>query len=343
MALKQIHHETHLTHMPIFWDALIVLLLIVGATSAFGSWTWITTHPDSSNALRMIVGVIGVLGFLGFLLTFWGSFMEPRLIILNKKSIHVKGLPELTIAVIADLHVGPYKGRKYAERIVQKANALKADVIVLPGDFIYDSNADLSDLQPLENLRARLGVFAVLGNHDTGHMLLQTKREFISYRTPDRSADVIATLKRLGITLLQNEHRLLNIGDERFAIAGTNHCWMDDCSPDHAFAGIPVDVPIVLVTHIPDAITDKHSTRASLIICGHTHGGQIRLPFIGPVCAIPDQLGRAFDQGLFTLKNGTILAITHGIGETMARARLFCPPEIMMISINHDHTNVAAA
>lgn len=331
--MKQIRHERRLTHIPAFWDALIVLLILIGASAAIGSWTWMILLPESDVRIHIALGIFGLLGCIGLLLTFWGSFIEPKLIAVNTKSIHSKALPELTIAVIADFHVGPYKGTKYVERIVRKANALQPDLILLPGDFIFDCHASLSHLEPLKNLCARLGVFAVLGNHDTGNMLLRTKKKFVSYRTPDRSKEIIATLERLGITVLRNTNKMMTIGDRAFAIAGSDHCWMESCDPVKTFSNIPADVPVILLAHIPDAIMDGQSTRASLIVSGHTHGGQVRLPWIGSVYPIPDQLGRAYDQGLFRLQNGTILAITHGIGETMARARLFCPPEILLLKI----------
>jgi uncharacterized protein len=330
--MKEVRHEQHLTHIPAFWDTLIVLLLCAGLGSA-AFFLWLAAHPADPAFIRIFPGLLGILGLLGFSLTVWGSFIEPHLITLNKKSIHIKGLPDVTIAVIADLHVGPYKGRRYVERIVAKANALQADLIVLPGDFIYDSTADLSALEPLQHLHARLGVFAVLGNHDTGHMLLRSKRKYISYRTPDRSADIIRMLEKLGIAVLRNNHRMFGTGGSRFALAGTDHCWMDSCDIHAAYKDIAANVPVILLSHIPDAIMDTDTLRASLIISGHTHGGQVRLPFVGSLGPIPDQLGRTFDQGLFRLQNGAILAISHGIGETMARARLFCPPEILVLRI----------
>lgn len=330
-----VDHETRLSHNPHFWDALIVFLMIIGGATAFLSWNWLLMHPTHPLLDRLIVGILGILGLLGTLLVFWGSFIEPKCIKVNKKSIQIKGLPDMTIAVIADMHVGPFKGKAYLQKVVEKINALSPDLIVIPGDFIYDHKADIRDLSPLQHLHAPLGVFAVLGNHDTGHMLLRTKKTFISYRTPDRSQDVVRTLKKLGIILLRNEHHILSINNTQFALAGTDHCWMKSYKSAEVYKKIPKKMPVILLTHIPDAILDANNARASLMISGHTHGGQIRLPFVGSIYPIPDQLGRAYDQGLFTLNSGATLAITHGIGETMARARLCCMPEILLLCIEY--------
>lgn len=320
-----------LVHESVFWDTAIALLLIGGVACGLIAHAFILTHPSSALFLQIIIGAIGAFGIIGSFLVFWGSFIEPKRIKLNKKSIHIDGLPALKIAVVGDFHVGPYKGRAYLRRIVEEVNALQPDLILLPGDFIFNHQSSTKGIEPLKDLTAKLGTFAVLGNHDTGHMLDRKYGAFIPYRMPDRSDDVIGVLERLGIRVLQNEHVILKKGTVSFAIAGSDHCWMDSCDLSATFKDIPKDIPVILLSHIPDVILDKKSSRASLIVSGHTHGGQIRLPFIGNLYPIPDRLGDDFDEGLFHVHKSTTLAITHGIGETMARARLFCPPEILLL------------
>jgi uncharacterized protein len=312
-----------LVHQPIAWDIAIVVLMCAGLSAA--GLALITQS--------IVIDVLGFFGFFGFLMVFWGSFMEPRLITVNKKSIQIKGLNDLTIAVIGDPHVGPYKRAGYVRRIVDRVHVLKPDLILLAGDFVYDHDADITHLEPLKNLQAPLGVFAVLGNHDTGHMLDRTGNQFIPYRTPDRSSDVIALFKKLHIPLLHHDVLPLEHRGQRFTLVGSDHRWMDTYDIDGLMKRVDETLPTILLTHIPDVIEDAASLKADLIVCGHTHGGQIRLPFIGALHPIPDELGRSYDQGIFTLKNGTQLAITHGIGETMARARLFCPPEILVLEV----------
>ena len=83
--------------------------------------------------------------------------------------------------------------------------------------------------------------------------------------------------------------------------------------------------PIIMLAHDPSVILENHARYPHLIVSGHTHGGQIRLPFIGPIGRLPTQLGRKYDQGLFAVDKDTTLAITRGVGESGARARLFAP------------------
>ncbi len=318
MKYREPSQHRRLTHTPLFWDTLTALMMLTSlAVFAYG-------------------GMIGWIGLISFVVLLYGSFIEPRMITVNKKSIHIKGLKDITIAIIADQHIGPFKGEQYMRRIVEKTQELKPDLILLPGDFIYDHLSDIHKLTPLKDLHAPLGVFAVLGNHDTGHMLDRIRGAFVPYRTPDRSADVIELLASFNIPMLRNEHRMLRHKGQTFALAGTDHSLMDSCDLDQSLTGIPHDVPVILLSHVPDIIMNEASTRASLIVSGHTHGGQIRLPFIGAIYPIPDRLGSKFDQGLFDLGNDRTLAITHGIGETLARARLCCPPEIMMLQIENE-------
>ncbi len=318
---SEIDTRFQLSNQTIAWDIGIAVLMIAGLTSV----------GLALSTRSIILDVIGILGLCGSLLVFWGSFIEPRLITVNKKTIQLKDLHNATIAVVGDVHVGPFKRAGYVRRIVKRVNKLHPDLILLAGDFLFDSYADTAHLKPLSDLHAPLGVYAVLGNHDTGHMMNRTKDAFIPYRMIDRSNDVIATLEKCGIIMPRNKHVIMKHHDQSFALVCADHRLMKEYDIESVMKNVPDNLPTILLTHIPDVILDEPSMNADLIVCGHTHGGQIRLPFIGALHPIPDELGRAYDQGIFTLKNGTLLAITHGIGETMARARLFCPPEILIL------------
>jgi len=311
---KAIQRAHPFTHNPILWDVFIVMLVLffLGAMK-------LVAHP-----------LLDILAAIGALTIVYGSFIEPRRIHLNKKSIRIPGLPAMKIILIADFHCGPFKKARYLKRVVEKANALKPDLILLPGDFVYDHDSNLDDLEPLKNLKARYGMYATLGNHDSGHHLLNNK---IHYQTRDISENITEYVRELGITILRNESLMISIDGKKIAIAGIDDLWMESADLEKTLQHV-ADAPVILLSHNPDVILHDRNTRASLIVSGHTHGGQVRLPFIGSIYPIPDRLGRSYDQGIFHLSDKTTLAVTHGIGETMARARLFCPPEILVLNIN---------
>lgn len=313
---------------PILWDFAIALLLALSCSITIVTGTWICRNSSRHLSLRLLVGFLGGIGFLGFLTVTYGSFIEPQRITITERDILLPLKQPLRIVVLSDFHVGPYKGRRFLERAVDKTNALFPDVILLAGDFLYDDSSPLSALSPLTRLRATLGTFAVLGNHDTGHILslLHTPE-----RRDDRTIAITAVLEDMGISVLQNTSRTISLGAERLAIAGVMDLWAGTDSTQNALEGIPVRTTTILLSHNPDIALNPKSHQAHLIAAGHTHGGQIRLPWFGPLPRIPTRLGKKYDQGLFRIDDDTTLAITRGLGESFPRARLFAPPEILLL------------
>lgn len=313
------------------WDLAILLLLSASAALCIAAIMWILQHRTSSIIKRLAVGFFGIVGLFVFLVVTYGSFIEPHLIIATEHDISLPLKKPLTIAVLSDLHVGPYKKAAFVERAVAETNRHFPDLVLLTGDFVMDGRGSLEDLRPLAKLHAPLGVFAVLGNHDMGRFLSLMRTPYAERANPD---GVAAALEGMGITVLRNEHRLLQLPVDTIAVAGIDDLWSGSGSIDRALAGIGTGTTVILLSHNPDVVRDARSRRAHLIVSGHTHGGQIRLPFFGPVPQLPTHLGKVFDQGIFTITPTTTLAITRGLGETLARARLLAPPEVMVLNVH---------
>ncbi len=285
----------------------------------------------SASPLVAFLGIVILIVFsAGLLFILYGTFVEPKRIILNNKSIHIPQAPPCSIAVVSDMHVGPYKGKAYIRRVVQRINAVQPDCVLLVGDFLFDERSDVSSLVPLGKLRAPLGVFAVLGNHDAGFYLIhKVPRSYV-----DRSNDVTQMLQSLSINVLRNSTTNITLGTKTICIAGIDDIWMESSDLQQPLTHIPPDMPAILLSHNPDIITDARIQRFCLIVSGHTHGGQIRLPFIGPLAPLPCKFPRRQSQGISRVAPNTQLAITRGCGETHVRSRLFCPPEILLLHVN---------
>ncbi len=295
-------------HMPRLWDGLIVLL---GCVLAAGTIS--LTYPSNVATGLLLLGLV------------YSCFIEPWIIVTKTLTVGLKTHKQFSIAFLSDFHVGPYKGRRFMRRLVAKTNALRPDLILLGGDFLYNYASDPNLLDPLKELRAPLGVFGAMGNHDSGRDIMKGRITM----TKDRTRDVEKVLNECNVTVLHNEWK--DIGP--VILAGTDDFWMQSYDLGKTLADIPDGKPVVLLTHNPDAITDERTHRADLILSGHTHGGQVRLPLLGSVPPIPNELGRKYDRGTFALPKETTLIVSHGVGESMARPRFLTAPEILCIGI----------
>lgn len=311
------------------WDAAILLLMAIGLSVAIMARVWVRRHRKPLWK-RLVVSCIGFLGFFGFLVIVYGSFVEPQLITVSRFPVKLPVSQPMKIVVLSDFHVGPYKGEGYIRRVVQKTNALLPDIVLLAGDYTFNDGSALSPLAPLKDLRASLGVYAVLGNHDSGRFTTLTRE---IHELEDQSEELHALLTGMGITVLRNEHVLRYVGNDDVAIAGVDDVWTPASSAADALRGLDDDAVVILLAHSPDILLDDDAHRADLITVGHTHGGQVRLPWFGPVPRLPTRAGQQYDEGLFSIDSDTTMAVTRGLGETLARARLLAPPEIMVLEV----------
>ena len=260
----------------------------------------------------------------------FGSFVEPQLITVRHEQIEITPNPSrvLHAVLISDTHVGPYKGERFFMRVVDTITEIHPDIIFVAGDFTASSSEQISELSPLATLTSVYPTYAVLGNHD---YRLGMDEDPVD---EENAAEIQRVLDRYGVHVLKNDGIFLD--EKRLWIAGTTELWTGQADIQAALLNRPLaETPTILISHNPDIVRQiATNQQIDLVLAGHTHGGQIRLPLIGPVPPIPDQLGRAYDRGLFDYK-GTKLFITSGIGESGPRARLFNPPEIVVLTIQY--------
>lgn len=228
-----------------------------------------------------------------------------------------EGLHGVRVVQISDIHIGPTLDRHFLQRVVEQVNALEPDLIAVTGDLVDGSVRTLrEEVAPLSGLRAPLGVYYVTGNHEYYH----------------GGAAWAAEVARLGLTVLHNEHRVIERSEARLVVAGvTDHEGgrMDPahaCRPDLALQGAPEGVPRLLLAHQPRTAFLAKGLGVDLQLSGHTHGGQL-FPFMFFV-----KLQQPVIRGLANIA-GVRVYTSRGTGYWGPPLRLGPAPEITELTL----------
>jgi len=259
-----------------------------------------------------------------------GFLWEPNRPRVVKVEIPLTRLPEawegFRIVQLSDFHYDPYCSVIPIRHSIRIVNELSPDLIVLTGDFVTaptfgdqgrGEKAAL-DAEPcaalLAQLRSRLGSYAVMGNHDGGS-----------------DSDMVSeSLHSRGINVLRNRAVPLTQNGGRLWLAGIDDILEGDPDLDLTLQGIPQDETVVFLAHEPDFALEAARRNVDLQLSGHSHGGQILLPFVGAPWLPP--LGRRFPRGMYNIRNLTLYT-NVGLGTVRIPVRWNCPPEITVITL----------
>lgn len=304
--------------VPLFFDLLIAILFVATGSVAY-------------FALRARWRFVGWLAVAAVLTLTYGSFVEPRLLVVRHEDVKLGGTRRLAepikIALISDMHIGPYKRHGWVRRVVKKIKKEAPDLVVIAGDSVYtDTTNPEQYLAGLAELTRTIPTYAAVGNHDLGH------NDESFFYDDEHARAVIKALTDAGVTVLRNENRTLDVRTSKITIAGLEEYRTGESSFEDALRSAPEFVPRIIAAHHPDPVTDAPMGLVDLMLAGHVHGGQVRIPFLAPLVRLPSILGQKFDRGLFRVA-GTQIYITSGVGESGPRARLFMPPEIVILTI----------
>lgn len=253
----------------------------------------------------------------------YARFVEPRMLAVKNQNIEAD-LPDIRIAVFSDLHYGVYRNAVKISRIVEKINKENPDIVLIPGDFAYHLNEnDISDhLFGIEKLNAP--AFAVIGNHDIGFSR-DGKDE------KDISGSLAEFLEKAGIKVLRNEIAEVEIKGKKIKVAGLEDLWSGNA--DYGLLGkLEMEDNVIVLAHNPDAVykfPDEIRKNIDLVVSGHTHGGQMRIPVLYKF-AIPTE--HNFEEGVYDIK-GIKVFITSGIGMTGLPCRFLAVPRTDMINL----------
>ncbi len=296
-------------------------------------------RPAASCLTRrgLIKAGLGLAGFAGVMMPSTAAYAAAEAaggLVVTGYRVSPPGWPagrRLTVTVIADLHAGgPNMGIARVRDVVNAANGLQSDLVVVLGDY-FATHRFVTEVVPpmawageLARLKARLGVHTVLGNHDWWYGLAAARK----------------ALRDVGLPAMENDTVLVGEAGERVWLAGLGDqlaYWLGD----DEFRGVDdlpatlakatTDDPVILLAHEPDIFPDVPE-RVALTIAGHTHGGQIRLPFVPPVWA-PSKYGARFAYG-HIVERGRHMIVSGGLGCSKLPLRLGMPPEIVRIELS---------
>ena len=293
-------------------------------------------HPAKPRLTRrrFIAASAGVLGLSASATAAYAGAVEPMEVIVTRYALTPPRWPagrKLTVTVIADLHAGgPDMTLPHVQRVVDTARDLRSDLIVLLGDFKAwyghfksEPVADPLWAAELARLEAPLGTWAILGNHDWWHDLVGVRSALAGVKIP------VLENKAVLLGAVGQRFWLAGIGDQLAYPLGHGRFRGVDDLPG-TLGQIQTDDPALLLVHEPD-IFPVVPERVALTLAGHTHGGQIRLPFVWPHF-VPSQYGARYAYG-HVIENDRHLIVSGGLGTSIIPARLGVPPEILHVTL----------
>jgi predicted MPP superfamily phosphohydrolase len=256
----------------------------------------------------------------GLVVCGYGCTLRRWFFVTRSIEVRVRGLdPRLsgfTIAQLSDLHIGAHTPLWWGMRWARAANRLDADVVVVTGDMVTSGVAFHEDIaEVLGALRARNGVYAIMGNHD-----------YFGEGEP-----LVSLLEGRGVTVLRNRGITLARETARLFLAGVDDRWTRRADLDAALSERPDGVPTVLLAHDPEEFLAAVERGVDLVLSGHTHGGQVAVPFLGRFINA-SKLAHSFHVGVYT-RSASTLYVHPGLGTTGPPMRLGVAPVVARITL----------
>ena len=247
-------------------------------------------------------------------------FLEAKWCRVARRTIALPNLPPpfrgMTVALLADVHHGPFVPLAYIRQVVELTNALGADLVLLAGDYMHRSADYIAPgIAELGKLTAPLGRFAVRGNHDNREFTAITQSALAEAKLPD--------LNNTGVWLERRGARL--------RVCGVGDLWTDVQNLPAALGDATLDDAVLLLSHNPDFVETIRDPRVGLVLSGHTHGGQVVVPGFGaPI--VPSQYGQKYLYGLVQGPCAQVF-VTRGVGTVTPPIRFLCRPEVVLITL----------
>ena len=295
----------------------------------------------------------------------WPRFVEPRLISTTKLTVSLPNLPEelrnLKIVQFSDLHFHPQMPESFTDKLCSKVQELKPDVIVFTGDILCCSALDESERlkKILNSLSAPYGCYAVMGNHDYQmgvsindegdydiinepgssiargfkrlyEPLTLTKKVTERAKNLQLHSGLVSLLSQTPFELLHNQSKVIKIKNSGLNICGVGEHMLDKCLPEIAFQQYEPKFPGIILAHNPDCLPKLTAYPGDIVLCGHTHGGQVNLPWIWKYFTLMED--NRLVRGLHQIDKKWVY-VNRGIGGVL-QFRWFAMPELLVLTLD---------
>ena len=274
---------------------------------------------------RWILPVVALLALLSY------PFIEPTRLNIEEHTVYVQNLPNnlknLRIVYATDIHQSPWFSQERVNNLFSTLNGLSADLLLLGGDYAQDSDGAIEFFRTCPDLHARLGVYAVLGNHD------RTEPE-------NNLGTLTKTMQDRGITPLVNTVTRAKVGQSYVYIAGVDDFYNGFPEVTKVASQVYADDFVIFMGHTPDLMPDVLKARSidndnhwfDLALFGHTHGGQVNFFGYSPFANLSPEVGSRYLSGWLEENRAAIL-VSNGVGTSVAPVRVFAPPQVHLITL----------
>jgi predicted MPP superfamily phosphohydrolase len=256
----------------------------------------------------------------GLVVCAYGILVRRRWFVVREIEVEVEGLDPsfdgFRIAHLSDLHIGTHTPKSWGSRWVEAANVRRPDIAVVTGDLVSSGSEFHEDIaEVVGELTAPLGVYVSMGNHDY-------------FGDGER---LVSRLDRRGVRVLRNAGTTLTRGGKSLYLAGIDDTWTRRDDMNLALAERPKSAPVVLLAHDPERFHQAMKKDVALTLSGHTHGGQIAVPFLSRWVSL-SHLTHHFHHGLYR-RGSSQLYVHPGLGTTGPPMRLGVAPAVVMLTL----------
>ncbi len=312
---------TRYVDTPLFWHfgasalTLVTSPVCIGAAFLLG----LVRARSLNYVLPAWRDGIVVCYLIGLCVSGWAIWVERKLVQIRRLDVHIANLPpELegyTIAQLSDIHVGSFDPKERALEWAAMTNALAPDLAVVTGDLVTSGNGFYRDAaDAIAALRAKDGVFVITGNHDLHD-----------------DDELVRLINERGPLVLTNDSRIIRRGTAELVIAGMDAWHAGPADVKRVLSDRPPGAPTVLLCHYPTAFEASVEAGVDLLLTGHTHGGQLGVPFLSEQLNFARLTNQRSRGPVYSGK--TLMYVNAGLGTTGPPMRLAVPPEIALFTL----------